>query len=99
MEHMALKLQKTLKILMAKNGLNVPRLASLVKISRQTLSNWSEGQSPRNIEQVRTVAKFFNVSLEYLLFEEEPPKRNPIEEYQDEINAGTFDVILRRNRK
>jgi len=96
---MTMKLQKTLKALMAKHGLNIPRLSKLTGISRQTLSNWATGQTPRNIEQVRIVAKHFNVSMEYLCFEEEVPKKNPIEEYQDEINAGTFDVILRRNRK
>ena len=92
-------LEKNLKELMAKNALNVPRLSKLTGISKQTLSNWTAGQKPKNIEQVKTVASFFNVSLDYLCFGEETMKEPKITDYSEEINAGIFEVVLRRVKK
>ena len=95
-----LKLKETLDKLMKSNALNVPRLAKLTGISKQTLSNWMAGQQPKNIGQVKTIADHFGVSLDYLFFGEDlRSKRSLIEEAGEEINAGVFEVVLRRVKK
>ena len=95
-----MKLKENLKQLLQDNALNVPRLSKLTGISRQTLSNWMAGQSPKNIEQVKTVADHFGVSVDSLCFgKPKKSKSSPIEEMSDEINAGVFEVVLRRVKK
>lgn len=94
------KLKATMDKLMREHALNVPRLAKLTGISKQTLSNWMAGQKPKNIEQVKVVADHFGVSVDYLCFGEEPKTRvSPLRELDDEINAGVFEVVLRRVKK
>lgn len=58
------------------------------------------GQWPKSIRQVKKVADYFEVDLDYLCFGiKSKPAKNKIEELQDEINAGIFEVVLRRVRK
>ena len=92
-------LKENLQRLMEKNALNVPRLAKLTGISKQTISNWMAGQKPKNIQQVKTVANFFGISLDYLCFGEGQEKKTKIKDYEEEINAGIFEVVLRRVKK
>ncbi len=96
---MKLTLDKNLENLLKKNNLNIPKLSTVTAISRQTLANWIAGQKPRNIEQVKIVADFFCVSMEYLCFGEENSPVNPIQKYDNEINAGVYEVVLRKVRK
>lgn len=92
-------LQKRLKQLMKEQHLNVPRLSKLTGISRQTLSNWTAGQKPKNIEQVKTVADLFGVTIDDLCFGVRKEQSETIQEYKNEINAGVFEVVLRRVKK
>ena len=92
-------LNKVLRRLMADKGIKPASLARSLHIPATTISNWLQGQKPRDIEQVRTVAKFFGVSVEYLCFGEEPVQADPITHKWEEINAGVFEVVLRRVRK
>ncbi len=94
-----MQLSKTLKQLIADHELNVPKLSKSVQISPKTIHNWLAGQAPRDLNQVRKVAKFFNVSLDYLLFAETKDRGQGFEKYTDEINAGIYEVILRRVKK
>lgn len=97
---MALKLKDNMKFYIRKSGLSIPLLAKETKISRQTLFNWSAGQKPSNISQVKVVADFFNISIDDLCFGD--PKKSSsesksvIDQHKDEINAGIFEVVLRR---
>jgi len=96
---MSLTLQEQLPILIEKHRLNVSRLAELTGVNVQTLHNWIGGQNPKNIEQVKVIADFFNVSLEYLCFGEIEQSKNSINQYQDEISTGVYEVVLRRIKK
>lgn len=96
---MSLTLKDQLPLLIEKHRLNVSRLAELTNVNVQTLHNWIGGQNPKNIEQVKAIADFFGVSLEYLCFGETHRQLDSINEYKDEINAGIFEVVLRRVKK
>jgi transcriptional regulator with XRE-family HTH domain len=95
-----MKLKDQLDILMKNRGLSMSELAREVNVSVKTLHNWAQGQTPRDISQVKQVADFFSVSLDYICFgSSKTPERGSFEYHQDEINAGVFEVILRKVQK
>jgi len=66
-----MQLRKTLKILMKRDGLTTQTLAKKTKISEGTIKSWLGGAAPRTLDDVRTLAHFFEVSFEYLVFGDE----------------------------
>lgn len=67
---MELRLKITLRELMKEKGLSLRKLSNLTGIRPSTLSGWINGVSPRDLGEVLTCAKYFGVSLEFLLFEQ-----------------------------
>lgn len=86
-----MELKVNLKKLLAEKNLKVTQLSRSCGVPLQTLHNWLSGQPPRNITQVKAVARYFNVTLDFLLFGERPVS---ITDYKDKIEAGVFEVIL-----
>jgi len=91
-------LDKVLKDLLHKSDITVTQLARRTKVPRQTLDNWVAGQEPRSLKQVKVVAEYFEVSVDYLCFGQREKDRS-IEDFGNEINAGVFEVVLRRVKK
>lgn len=50
-----------------KKDINQPELAKMLNISKQTVSNWENGKRTPDIDTLETLAKFFDVSTDYLL--------------------------------
>jgi transcriptional regulator with XRE-family HTH domain len=94
-----MQLSKNLKKLLAVRDIKASQLARSTQVPFQTIHNWLAGQSPRNFDQVKSIAEYFEVSLDYLLYGTDVKKNDLIEEFKDEINAGVFEVILRRVKK
>lgn len=94
-----MELKKILKALIKEEGITVTQLSKKTRVPVQTLHNWLSGMEPRSLKQVRKVAEFFKVSIDYICFGIESQDKDCIEEYSDEINAGVFEVVLRRVRK
>lgn len=92
-----MKLAKRLRHLLAEKDLTISQLSRATKIPRQTLDNWASGQEPRSLNQVKKVADYFNISVDNLCFGKE--QKTSITEFHDEINAGVFEVVLRRVKK
>ena len=63
---------------MEKGGVTKAVLARELGVSHVHVLNWLNGQSPR-IEQFYGIAKFFNVSMEWLFNGEEPTEQGPLE--------------------
>jgi len=91
-------LSNTLKELLHKNDMNISQLSRKTKIPRQTLDNWLSGQEPRSLKQVKAVAEVFEITVDELCFGIRKKERK-IEDYGSEINAGVFEVVLRRVKK
>ena len=92
-------LKDILKELIQSKGMTISALAKSTKVSPQTIHNWLSGAEPRSIKQVKEVAEYFNVSLDYLCFGESETFNQTVETLQDEIRAGVFEVILRKTKK
>lgn len=98
-------LKDTLNDLLDQRGMNLSGLAKETGIAVQTLHNWLSGIEPKSLSQVKIVADYFGVSIDFLCFRGSRLKStktdhsNEIEDYSDEINAGLFEVVLRRVNK
>lgn len=102
---MRLQLNTRLKRILKENDITVAQLSRATKIPPQTLNNWLSGQEPRKLSQVKTVAEYFEMSLDELLYgdtlisQKNITSKNPLNDFSDEINAGVFEVVLRRIKK
>ena len=93
-------LKSVLKKSIKARGITIAHLSRATKVPVQTLHGWLQGSEPKSLRQLKAVADYLEVDLDYLCFgEEQAPKQNQIEHFQDEINAGVFEVVLRRVKK
>lgn len=92
-------IKTTLKRLIADSGITVTHLSRATKIPTQTIHNWLAGAEPKSLAQLKKVADYFEVSLDYLCFGIKPKPQKILNEYENEINAGVFEVVLRKIQK
>ena len=85
-----LKLAKVLKALLEKHDITARELSRATKVPQPTLTNYLSGRSANKLEHLMAIAEYFNVTLEYLLFEEAPePTLGSV------LTEGVFDGWLR----
>lgn len=100
-----MKLQEILKELMDSETITLTALAKETGVPKQTIHNWLCGTEPKSLDQVRSVAQYFDLSIEELCYGEvenrkhNSKQKNPIESHEEEIRAGVFEVVLRRVKK
>lgn len=100
-----MKLKAILKGQMDSESITLSALAKETGVPKQTIHNWLCGTEPKSLDQVRSVAQYFDLSIEELCYGEAGMKKhnskheNPIEDHQEEIRAGIFEVVLRRVKK
>ena len=91
-------LNKQLKTLLKEKDITIAQLARATKISAKTLYQWLNGQSPKNLVQVRKVADYFAVTIDYLAFGIIQKNNLELIDFKNEFNAGVFEVILRKQK-
>lgn len=62
---------KNLRELRTEKNLSQPDLGNIFSVSRQTISSWESGQREPSIDTLVNIAKFFNVTTDYLLGKED----------------------------
>lgn len=87
-------LDKQLNTLISRNGITIAALSRVTGVNSKTLYQWSNGQRPKDLVQLKKVANHFNISIDALVFGEMTSK--DLETVFPEINAGVYEVILRR---
>lgn len=90
------KFKENLKRLVKKEGITMAQLSRATKIAPQTLNNWVAGQEPRSLEKLKRVSDYFGITLDELCFDQKRKLPQEIQDYDEEINAGVFEVVLRR---
>lgn len=85
------KLDKILEKLLKEHDISARELARQTGIPQSTLNNYLSGRGPTKPEQILAIAKYFNVSMELLLFGEDdrPPTFN------DVLTEGLFEGWLK----
>ncbi len=58
-----------IQALRKENGLTSEKFAEKFNVSRQAVSKWETGESMPDIENIVKIAKYFNVTLDYLLLD------------------------------
>lgn len=85
------RLDKILSKLLQEHGISARELARQTGLPQSTLNNYLSGRGPTKPEQILAIAKYFNVSMELLLFGEDdrPPTLN------DVLTEGLFEGWLK----
>ena len=87
----------TLKRLIRQRGLTVAELAAALELSPKTLSDWTAGTVPRDLGAVRACARYFNVTLHFILFgEEEGVAANKDLTGISTIPTGRYEIVIVR---
>lgn len=94
-----MELKTILRKIIKDRGITVASLSRGAKVPVQTLHGWLQGVEPKSIRQLKLVADYLDVDLDYLCFGVKPKSKENIEQFEDEINAGIFEVVLRRVKK
>ena len=80
--------------------MNVSELARATGLSPKTLHNWISNAPPRDLTQVRKVARYFGLSIEELCFGEAETTANEklgIDGIEDgEWISGVFEIKIRK---
>lgn len=90
-------LASQLKKLMAKSGQNVAQVSRATGTSSKMLYSWLDGSHPSDLNAVKKVADYFNVTLDFLLFNiSKTEKKISIEDLKEEISLGVLELIVRK---
>ena len=61
------KFVERLKELRIEKGLTQTQLAKELRVNQRTISNWEVGERQPDLDTLEVIAKYFNVSYDYLL--------------------------------
>jgi transcriptional regulator with XRE-family HTH domain len=93
-----MNLKRQLKLYLDQKELSATQLSKKSGISKQVLSLWMSGGSPRNIEHVKKVAEVLGTNVDHLCFgdgiETKQTHFNAITE--DEWFSGQFEIKIRK---
>ena len=59
--------KERLKELRIEKGLTQTQLAKELRVNQRTISNWEVGERQPDLDPLEVIAKYFNVSYDYLL--------------------------------
>ena len=89
-------ISRKLKNLRIKSGLSQEKVAEQLYVSRQAVSKWENGEALPEMDNLVALAKFYNVSVDYILASEEEARNlKPLDAelvYCKEENAGSSKV-------
>ena len=83
-------LSDKLYMLRKKSGLSQEQLAEQLSVSRQAISKWESGQSVPESEKLIAISNYFDVSLDYLLKDENENESNDNESNDNAPETGTI---------
>ena len=66
-------LPKALKILRTNRKMSQKELADIIGVSQQTIGSWEVGRTSPDPDMINKLARFFNVTTDYLLGNDVPP--------------------------
>lgn len=62
-----MEFRQRLKELRLENNVSQLEIAKLLNMSKMAISHWERGNSEPSIEQLKLLARFFDVSVDYLI--------------------------------
>ena len=83
---------KRIKYLREKNSLEAQKLAQDLQVGKSTLSNWENDRRTPDLETLKKIANYFNVSTDYLLLGDEGTFKNSMD-YVDMILSKSSNLL------
>lgn len=96
---------KTLKKLMQERGVSAAVVCSATSIPKSSLSEWLAGRQPKMDESIIRLAKFFGVSVEFLICGKHPEEtlvKGLLEDLEDgfvSIHRGVYRINVEKYAK
>lgn len=92
-----MKIGQKLKDLRVKSGLSQEKVAEQLYVSRQAISKWENDEAFPDMENMVAIAKFYNVSVDYILAPEDEEKGlKPLDaelvDYKDNEKVGSSKI-------
>ena len=75
-----MKLHEKLYQLRKQKSLTQAEVAEILDVSRQSVSNWESGTIEPSMKRLKMLSQLYEVSLDYLVREEEEPNTDEIEQ-------------------
>ncbi|HRO66791.1 MAG TPA: helix-turn-helix transcriptional regulator [Pseudobdellovibrionaceae bacterium] len=88
-------MHKRLKARLKECGYTVAELSRLSGVPVKTLYHWTTGQQPRKMDHLLKVCAVLKISVEELYGQPPPQVPHILHNYEKEIHAGLYEVILR----
>lgn len=93
-------LKTILRRLIQEKGVTVAALSRHTGVPLQTLHGWLNGNEPKRISQLKLVADFFEVTVDYLCFSDSKlklkSKNLSLWSTNEEVHSGIYEVTLRK---
>ena len=105
---MQMKFNEKLITLRKEKGLSQEEFGNILDVSRQSVSKWELGQAQPDVDKIKKICEFYNVSFDYLLddkIDEKNSENNKKEninndlEKEDEEKSGKDDKDPKENEK
>ena len=88
------KVSHTIKRLRLEKNINQEQLAEQLHVTRQAVSNWETGKTQPDIDTLTSIAEFFGVSVEYLIYGKEPVTDSGEEVHRWVWDRGRFHFAI-----
>lgn len=93
---MSTQIGKIFSQLVKERRYTLKEISNATGVPASTLAEWQANRTPKNPNQVRSVAKFLGVSLHYLLFGEEDHQDAISKLIKEDLFSGTFEINIKR---
>lgn len=95
-----MNLKSQLKFYLDHKGITAVQLSKATGVSKQVISLWLGGGSPRKLDQIKKVSDYFGISIDHICFGKGLVKindKNNLESIpENEWVGGVFEVKFRR---
>lgn len=96
-----MNLKSQLTLYMQHEGLTPTTLARKSSVARTSINEWltNEKSSPKDLTKLKRVADTLSTTVDHLCFGAGLHKEGSFREYESEINAGLYEVILKKVKR
>lgn len=78
------------------------QIADFLKTTKNSISNWELGKTEPDINSIKTLANYFDVSTDYLLNRTDDPRPFPLEDLRtidEKLNSDKFAIDIYNKSK
>ena len=94
-----MNLKNQLQLYIDHQGLTPTTLAKKSGVARSSIQEWASGSSPKDLNKLKKVADVLQTTVDNLCFGSGIHKEGSFTQYEPEINAGLYEVILRKVKR